>query len=53
MPILYMLCILCIVFITGEVEYTEANEGKLVFAIREPLQNEDGFRATTDTARDI
>ena len=49
MRLLCSLCLLIILMLTGTVDYTEANEGKLVFAIREPLQNEDGFRATTNT----
>ena len=34
---------------TCEVISTHADEGQLVFSIKEPLQNEDGFRASTRT----
>lgn len=37
------------VLLVGEVISAEKSEDKFVFAIREPLQNEDGFRAITRT----
>ncbi len=49
MRLFCLLSFTIILVITGAVVDTEANEGKLVFAIKEPLQNEDGFRATTKT----
>ncbi len=51
MRLFCLLSFIIILMMIGVVEYIEANEGKLVFTIKEPLQNEDGFRATTDTLR--
>lgn len=50
--ILFLICIISVfllVLTVGEVPSLEESEGKFVFAIREPLQNEDGFRAMTQT----
>ncbi len=44
--LIYVFIVLCIV--TGDA-FGKDLDGKFVFAIREPLQNEDGFRAVTRT----
>ena len=43
------ICVLILVFTLGGVGFAENGAGKLVFAVREPLENEDGFRITTRT----
>lgn len=49
MCILYITFLLIIVLLTCAVITTQADEGQMVFTIKEPLQNEDGFRASTRT----
>ncbi len=43
------ICVLILVLTVGGVGFAENGAGQLVFAIREPLLNEDGFRITTRT----
>ena len=45
----YVISVLILVVIVSGVVLAEGSEGKLVFAIREPLLNEDGFRSITRT----
>lgn len=49
MRINYLICVSILVGIVSGNVYAEENSGKLVFTVREPLQNEDGFRFTTRT----
>lgn len=44
-----MICLIITVLMTCEVISIYADEGQLVFTIKEPLKNEDGFRASTRT----
>lgn len=44
-----MICLIITVLMTCEVISIHADEGQLVFTIKEPLKNEDGFRASTRT----
>ena len=49
MCIKYLISVSILVFMVGGVVFAEDSAEKLVFAIREPLLNEDGFRITTQT----
>lgn len=49
MRIKYLISVFILIALINGVVFAEDGRGKLVFAIKEPLQNEDGFRATTDT----
>ena len=49
MRIKCIISVFILVFMVGGVVFAEDDAGKLVFAIREPLLNEDGFRITTRT----
>lgn len=49
MRVIWAISVLILVFTVGGVVFAESGDGKLVFAIREPLLNEDGFRITTRT----
>lgn len=49
MRLFSMIFFIIILLMSGGFVYPETNEGKLVFAFKEPLQNEDGFRASTNT----
>ena len=49
MWIKYTISVLVIVASMTVIVFAEDSAGKLVFTIREPLQNEDGFRAATRT----
>ena len=49
MRIKCVISVFILVIMVGGVVFAEGNVGKLVFAIREPLLNEDGFRITTRT----
>lgn len=49
MRIKYVISMFILVFMVGGVVLAEDSAEKLVFAIREPLLNEDGFRITTQT----
>ena len=49
MRTLHTICLIIIVLMTFKVISIQADEGQLVFTIKEPLQNEDGFRASTRT----
>ncbi len=49
MRIKCVMSVFILVVMVGSVVFAEESAGKLVFAIREPFMNEDGFRATTRT----
>lgn len=49
MRVILAISVMLLVFTVGGVVFAESGGGKLVFAIREPLLNEDGFRITTRT----
>jgi Tol biopolymer transport system component len=44
-----VISVFILVVIVGGIVFAESSAGKLVFTIREPLLNEDGFRITTRT----
>ena len=45
----WVMCVFILVAMGGAAGFAEASAGKLVFAIREPFPDEDGFRAATRT----
>ena len=49
MRVISAISVLILGVAVGGVVFAESSAGKLVFAIREPLLNEDGFRITTQT----
>ena len=53
MRIIRMMSVFILIVMMGGVVFAEGRAGKLVFAIREPFLNEDGFRATTQTLKKV